>query len=306
LVYVFALVGTAAIGSDSAGLGFVAICFSCFLIIPALMFVVYVFVRLSAVVPAIVIENLGPIEAMRRSWRLVHNYWWRTFALLVVLWVMSLVIALGPAAVVTAIVGLATQSFDQIMINAVSGVVTVITAAFFVPLDLTARTLYYFDLRVRKEGFDIESAMAQRYGQTGAPQPGFGGMQTAPVGGYGQAPSVGVSQPILGYQQPADTRYLGGYTPPPGSGYTPPAQGEYRLESYSTEQATTPATPAVPSEPAAPLSPAESATPSGLPAPGFMPNPYIAQSDSQEEQGGSSTHSIFEQTSEPDETPRQG
>ncbi|MEO6458284.1 MAG: hypothetical protein ABIO92_08440 [Chloroflexia bacterium] len=275
LVFALAAVGAAATGSDGAGLGFAAICFSCFLIIPTLMFMAYVFVRLSAVVPAIVVENLGPVEAMRRSWRLVQNYWWRTLALLAVLWVMSLVVAAGPAAVIIGIVGLVTRSFDQVMINAVNGVVTVITTAFFVPLQLAAMTLYYFDLRVRKEGFDLDAAMTQRYGQPGVPQPGFGGVQATPLGAYGQAQAGGMGAPVLGYQQPSDTRYIGGYTPPPVSAYTPPQQEEVVPESYTTEQVTPPT------------------------------DIYAPPESSQEEQG-SATRSMFEQEVPPDKTPRQG
>jgi hypothetical protein len=274
VVFVLAAFGVAAAGSDSGALGFGAICFACFLIIPAILFSAYVFVRLSMVVPAIVIENLGPIEAMRRSWRLVQNYWWRTAAILLVLSILSFVIAAGPAAVIVAIVGLVTRSFDQVMINAVSGVVTVITAAFFVPLDLTARTLYYFDLRVRKEGFDLDTAMTQRYGQPGAPQTGFGGMQAAPAGAYAQTQAGGMSAPVLGYQQPADTRYLGGYTAPPGSGYTSPRQEENRTEVHTTEQATPP------------------------------PDLDTAPDSSQEEQGNV-TRDMSELETPPDDTPKQ-
>ena len=238
VVFVLAAVALAAAGSDGAGLGLGAMCFAFFLIIPAIIFSAYVFVRLSMVVPAIIIENLGPVEAMRRSWRLVQDYWWRTAAILLVLGILSLVIAAGPAAVIVAIVSLVTRSFDQVMINAVSGLVTVITAAFFVPLDLTSRTLYYFDLRVRKEGFDLDTAMTQRYGQPGSPQPGYGGMQAAQAGGYGQPQAGGPSAPVLGYQQPTDPRYLGGYMTPGGSGYTPPPRDEYVSDTYTNRQST--------------------------------------------------------------------
>ncbi len=274
IVFVLSAVGIAAAGSDSGALGFGALCFACFLIIPAILFSAYVFVRLSMVVPAIVIENLGPIDAMRRSWRLVQNYWWRTAAILLVLSILSFVIAAGPAAVIVAIVGLVTKSFDQVMINAVSGLVTVITAAFFVPLDLTARTLYYFDLRVRKEGFDLDAAMTQRYGQPGVPQPSFGGMQAAPAGAYGQAQAGGMNAPVLGYQQPTDTRYMGDYTPPSDSGYTP-LQEVQHPEAYTSEQMTPPA------------------------------DIFTAPDSSQKEQG-SATRSMIEQEGPPDETPRQG
>src|SRR5688500_3092 len=57
LVFVLAVAGLSAAGSDASALGVGAMCFSCFLIIPAMLFMGYVLTRLSAVVPAIVVEN---------------------------------------------------------------------------------------------------------------------------------------------------------------------------------------------------------------------------------------------------------
>jgi hypothetical protein len=94
------------------------------------------------------------------------------------------------------------------VINIITAAISVIAAMFYVPLQLTATTLYYFDLRVRKEGFDLETAMQQRYAM-------------APAGaGYGYAPGQywqpqqpgGMAPPNLGYgTQPQYPQY----SPPP-------------------------------------------------------------------------------------------
>jgi hypothetical protein len=39
----------------------------------------YVFVRLSLAVPVVMREDVGPIEALRRSWELVRGTWWWVF-----------------------------------------------------------------------------------------------------------------------------------------------------------------------------------------------------------------------------------
>src|SRR4051812_688011 len=54
-----------------------AICAAACLILPASLLSIYVFTRLRLVAPAVIIENLGPREALRRSWGLVLNNWWR-------------------------------------------------------------------------------------------------------------------------------------------------------------------------------------------------------------------------------------
>lgn len=39
----------------------------------------YVFVRLSLAVPVVMREDVGPIDALRRSWDVVHGKWWWVF-----------------------------------------------------------------------------------------------------------------------------------------------------------------------------------------------------------------------------------
>jgi hypothetical protein len=44
----------------------------------------YVFIRLSLAIPVVMREGLGPIDALRRSWELVHGAWWWVFGVYVV------------------------------------------------------------------------------------------------------------------------------------------------------------------------------------------------------------------------------
>jgi hypothetical protein len=156
-------VGLNSAASDNSGGAFLGLfCFSCLLIIPAGALLAYVFIRLFVVTPAIMVEHLGPVQAIRRSWELVRNYWWRTFAIYIVLAIMAAVVQAGPALVVQSIVAIFTPR-DPVLQQVISGVVTVFTTVVFIPIQLIAITLYYFDLRVRKEGYDLEAALTQRY-----------------------------------------------------------------------------------------------------------------------------------------------
>jgi hypothetical protein len=115
------------------------------------------------------VERLGPIQSIRRSWELVRNYWWRTFGLLVVLAILGYIVQLGPTYLIQAIVTIFLPR-DFVTQQLISGVISVFTTLIFIPIQLIVVTLYYFDLRVRKEGYDLETAFAQRY-NVGAPLP---------------------------------------------------------------------------------------------------------------------------------------
>jgi hypothetical protein len=196
------------IGSSSSSSGGTAAlgltCFSCFLIIPSAILLLYVQVRLYVVTPVVMVERLGPVQTIRRSWELVRNYWWRTFALGGILLILGLVVQLGPSSLIQAILGIFVR-VDPATQQAVTGLVTVFTTLIFIPVQLTAITLYYFDLRVRKEGYDIETALTQRYAMAPTPPPGWAGA------GYGQpAPSVpAMPYPSLGQGQDQGQTYYG-------------------------------------------------------------------------------------------------
>ncbi|MEO8288222.1 MAG: hypothetical protein ABI670_17485 [Chloroflexota bacterium] len=221
-------IGSATSGNDGSGAFLGLFCFSCALIIPAFVLFAYIFVRLYIITPIVMVEGLGPVQALRRSWRLVQNYWWRTFAMVVVLIILSYIVQAGPAALVQAIIAIFLPR-DLVLQQVISGVVTVFTTLVFIPIQLIAVTLYYFDLRVRKEGYDIEAAMSQRYlpAQPQGAWAGYGqGAAAEPVmpppalgyGYYGQNYNAGPETPIQ--QQYSTPGYVAGN--PTQSDYTPP------------------------------------------------------------------------------------
>ena len=62
-------------GAPGAGLGL-----SILLIIAAIPFVIFVYVRTSLAAPAIVLENLSGWRGLVRSWNLARGFGWRTTA----------------------------------------------------------------------------------------------------------------------------------------------------------------------------------------------------------------------------------
>jgi hypothetical protein len=130
--------------------------------------------------PAVLFEEARGTEAMRRSQRLIEGHWWRTFGVLVVGYLIVAVLQgiLGALAG-----GVILASSDSELTNAiVITVVNVIALAVTLPFAAALLTYIYFDLRVRKEGFDLQ-LLASRI-QTPAPAvEGLPPSDTPPTGG---------------------------------------------------------------------------------------------------------------------------
>ena len=116
---------------------------------------VWIWVNWVAVIPMMFVENIGLGAAMGRSWRLVSGRWWRTFLIIFLIWVLTVVVRL--ALVAFAVVPLAALSFffSSYILLAVSGAVTVVVDALVNPIFQIAMVLIYFDLRVRREALDL-------------------------------------------------------------------------------------------------------------------------------------------------------
>jgi hypothetical protein len=99
-------------------------------------------------VPACVVERRGPWESLRRSRELTKGYRWKVFALALLLPVVS-VVASPIESVLTALAGPIAGLTGQL-------IWTGIAAAF----SAIVISVTYYDLRVIKEGVDIERIAA--------------------------------------------------------------------------------------------------------------------------------------------------
>jgi hypothetical protein len=119
---------------------------------------VYLAVRWSLVLAAMMAEDIGPIRGLGRSWNLVSGSWWRSFGILLIVWVMWLVISYGLLILFTVIAALFSTGDFQAAVVQVAGTVL---GAVLTPIWSIAITLLYFDLRVRKEGLDLDQLAKQ-------------------------------------------------------------------------------------------------------------------------------------------------
>jgi hypothetical protein len=133
--------------------------------------------------PVVVLEKQGALDSIRRAWDLARRRFWPVLGMIFVLYLFSLLIVNGPAAIVNAILTQVAISFGDmttalVISTIIQSLVSLVFVLLYYPLQMTAFTLIYFDLRVRTEGFDIalltmndsEPMDASRVSQVPVPQ----------------------------------------------------------------------------------------------------------------------------------------
>ena len=98
----------------------------------------------------IMVEHLGPVEAFRRSITLVQGNWWRLFGI-------GIAYSALPVALTVAVLTLSPDPANSKLVSLISAVIGTVTT----PWIMIGSTLAYFDLRVRKEGYSVESLRAE-------------------------------------------------------------------------------------------------------------------------------------------------
>jgi hypothetical protein len=115
----------------------------------------------SLVVPVTVLESSTSGGVIRqRSWDLVKGSRWKVFAVLAIIVVAQLLLSLSGSFFIQLFYG-STSGTGQVL----SGLISSVAGLLTFPLQPIAVTLLYYDLRIRKEGFDLEM-LSQAIGET--------------------------------------------------------------------------------------------------------------------------------------------
>jgi len=121
---------------------------------------IYVACRLLVCVPAALIEQRGPSESLSRSFDLTRGNAGRAFVILifavVLTWGAQILLGLPMG------IAMASASKDPAMVRfwtAMTQVSSSIATALVQPILLIATSIFYYDLRVRKEAFDLQVMM---------------------------------------------------------------------------------------------------------------------------------------------------
>lgn len=104
---------------------------------------IYLAIRLVFVPQAVVVDGKRGPDALRASWALTQNEWWRTFTVILVVNLVTLI----PAAIVVTPLELAAESADTQAMSLAGMILTNALAAPFVAL---VSTLLFFDLRSQR------------------------------------------------------------------------------------------------------------------------------------------------------------
>jgi hypothetical protein len=129
-----------------------------FFIVPG----VYLYVAFAVAVPVLLTEGVKGRKALGRSRRLVKGRWWGTFGVVVLGAILVGIVEaalVGLAAVFTTI-DTADPTLGSFLVNTGA---TVLASLIATPFAAAFVVVLYFDLRVRKEAFDLQ-LLAQQIG----------------------------------------------------------------------------------------------------------------------------------------------
>ena len=160
---------------------------------------IWLAVAYALAIPVLLIEGTKGIGALGRSYRLVRGRWWPTFGVLLL---GQLLISVVQFVLQLPVLGVLLAGGDDpnVAVFVVGSTITgVISTVLTTPFLVAVLVVVYIDLRVRKEGLDLQ-LMAQHVGAT------------APAA----APQWIGAGPIPGAAPPP------GWSPPPPTGWSPP------------------------------------------------------------------------------------
>jgi hypothetical protein len=130
---------------------------------------IFLSTRLLFVPQALVVERLPLFAAVRRSWALTRGFFWRTLGIVllvnVIVGVATNVVVTPITFVVSLLFGVAAPTGGTDAVLAMTGVLLIVTAvvtaiagAFGLVLQTATAALLYLDVRMRKEGLDLQLA----------------------------------------------------------------------------------------------------------------------------------------------------
>ena len=136
----------------------------------------YLSIKFSVAPPAMVLENLGVFAALGRSWRLTRGNFWRLLGINILTAIITFMVAsifLGITEALGAIFVVVGSSSPEDVIASLNTtyILTMVTSTIaqllILPFTSSVNALLYIDLRMRKEGLDVElrNAVAEQQAQ---------------------------------------------------------------------------------------------------------------------------------------------
>jgi hypothetical protein len=132
-----------------------------------LVLTIWISIRLTIALPAVVLEGVGPIDALKRSWQLVQGSWWRVFGITLLTGIVVAFIGFVlqfPFAIVGSLAGGSsftmfnagsTAAAPTVLSVAIGAIGSIVAATCTRPISAGVTVLLYTDMRIRKEGLDL-------------------------------------------------------------------------------------------------------------------------------------------------------
>ena len=167
---------------------------------------VWLYVAWAFALPVLLVEGLRGPAALGRSFALVRGRWWRTFGAVLVGFLLAAAVSMVVRSIL--LVGVEAGEDSDVLVLALTALGGILGLALGTPLQAAVLAVVYFDLRVRKEGFDLEQLA---HGLDADPPPAVPG---APAPEPAPAPAVPFAEPT----RQAEPGAAALAPPPPGWG----------------------------------------------------------------------------------------
>ncbi len=159
-------------GAYLAGSGTPAAVVAVLAVALSLVVLVLLYVRWSMAAPALLLEEIGIWRALRRSWRVTRSSFWRVLGILLLTAVIAGVasaVVRGPFGVLAGTVADGT-TFGSALVNVgLTSLGSVVAQTVLAPFQAGVAALLYMDLRMRREGLDVELIRASGPGPAATP-----------------------------------------------------------------------------------------------------------------------------------------
>ena len=147
-------------GSGSILLGILGIGFLFLMFVGFLIFFFAFWLRLLFATQAVVFEERGAFAALGRSWRLIRGSFWRVFGIYILMQILVQIIIGIPLGIGSFFLGVAFGSSGDPLAGfgaqqAITSLLSYGAQILVFPIQLCVLTLLYYDMRVRKEGYDL-------------------------------------------------------------------------------------------------------------------------------------------------------
>jgi hypothetical protein len=123
---------------------------------------IFLFGRWMMAYVVVILESVGPLDALRRSWQLTRGSWWHTVLTALAGGLVTGIVAGVMGGIVGAVAGIlgaltGSAALMTLFATVMNGIPTILVE----PFSSAILVVLYYELRARSEGFDLSQRVAQ-------------------------------------------------------------------------------------------------------------------------------------------------